>query len=67
MTDIPQDFLEALHVSGLDRFFSDWSPSHQREYLKWISEARKPETRKNRIEKAVSMIAAKRSEEDSES
>jgi len=33
--------------------FAKLPPSHQREYLKWIEEARKPQTRQRRIEKTI--------------
>lgn len=33
------------------------SPSHQREYVKWIAEAKKPETRAARAKKALEMIS----------
>jgi uncharacterized protein YdeI (YjbR/CyaY-like superfamily) len=58
----PEDVLEALKASSLEGFFLDWSPAHRREYLNWIAEAKKPETRKKRIAKAMDMISAKCSE-----
>lgn len=63
MADIPKDFTEALKQGGVWEFFVDCTPAHQREYLKWISEAKKPETRQRRIEQAVERIAAKKAEE----
>ena len=62
MADIPKDFSTALKTSGLTKFFSGYPPSHQREYLKWIAEAKRPETRKKRIQKAVKMLSNKRAE-----
>jgi uncharacterized protein YdeI (YjbR/CyaY-like superfamily) len=62
MTDIPKDFSNALKESGLDEFFSGYAPSHRREHLKWITEAKQPETRKRRIEKTVKTLFAKRAE-----
>jgi uncharacterized protein YdeI (YjbR/CyaY-like superfamily) len=59
MTDIPKDFSDALKKSGLDEFFSDCTAPHQREYLKWIAEAKRQETRKARIQKAVKMLSNK--------
>jgi uncharacterized protein YdeI (YjbR/CyaY-like superfamily) len=44
-------------------FFSGCTGPHQNEYLKWINEAKKPETRQNRIAKAVQLISAKCAEE----
>lgn len=34
------------------------SPSHKREYVSWITEAKKPETRSRRIGQALEMLAA---------
>jgi len=31
-------------------------PSHRREYLEWINEAKRPETRRRRIDKAIGML-----------
>ncbi len=31
--------------------------SHRKEYVRWVTEAKKPETRASRIDKAVAMIA----------
>ena len=33
------------------------SPSHRREYARWIEEAKKPETRQARVAKAAQMLA----------
>lgn len=64
MAAIPTDFAKALKQGGLWPFFADCTPSHQREYLKWIGEAKKPETRQRRIEQAVARIAVKRADEE---
>ena len=63
MTEIPVEFGDALKAAGLGEFFADCTAAHQREYLKWIGEAKKPETRMKRIEQAVKMIGAKAEEE----
>jgi uncharacterized protein YdeI (YjbR/CyaY-like superfamily) len=34
------------------------APSYRKEYVGWIEEARKAETRARRLEKAIEMIAA---------
>jgi len=65
MTTIPEDFSDALKQAGLDQFFSSSVPSHQREYVKWITEAKRSETRKARIDKAVKMLSDKRAEKTS--
>jgi uncharacterized protein YdeI (YjbR/CyaY-like superfamily) len=63
MSAIPKDFTDALKQNGLHEFFMDCTGPHQREYLKWISEAKKPETRIARIAKAMKTISAKSREE----
>jgi len=55
----PNDFAVALEKVKLGKFFAGCAPAHQREYLKWIGEAKRPETRKERIGKAVKMLAAR--------
>jgi uncharacterized protein YdeI (YjbR/CyaY-like superfamily) len=52
-----------LKANGLDDFFACCTDAHRREYLKWIEEAKRPETRKKRIAQAVKMISAKSVEE----
>ena len=61
--ELPADFVEALKDAGLVKFFADCTPPHQHEYLKWVAEAKRPETRRKRIAQATKMIAAKRDED----
>ena len=63
MDEIPAEFAAELKAAGLEEFFTDCTPSHRREYLKWIGEAKKPETRSARSRQAVKRLAAKRAEE----
>jgi uncharacterized protein YdeI (YjbR/CyaY-like superfamily) len=63
MNSIPQDFADALERADLAAFFADCTIPHQREYLKWVTEAKRPEARKTRIEKAMHMLSEKRAEE----
>ncbi|MEW5796699.1 MAG: YdeI/OmpD-associated family protein [Candidatus Zixiibacteriota bacterium] len=37
--------------------FKGFSPSHKREYVEWITEAKREETRSRRIETALSWLA----------
>ena len=64
MSDLPKDFAGALNNAGLAEFFADCTNAHRNEYLKWIGEAKRPETRKARIEKALKLISEKRAQED---
>jgi uncharacterized protein YdeI (YjbR/CyaY-like superfamily) len=63
MSKIPADLKDALVKAGLGDFFDGCTAAHQREYLKWIEEAKRPETRNARISQAVKMIAAKHAKE----
>ena len=60
--EMPEDFASALEdVEGaLDRF-QGMSPSHRREYVEWITEAKRNDTRRRRIRKAVDQIASGKS------
>jgi hypothetical protein len=56
---IPKDFKAALAGSAKARvIFDDFSPSHRRAYVDWITQAKRAETRAARIAKAIQMIAA---------
>jgi uncharacterized protein YdeI (YjbR/CyaY-like superfamily) len=55
--DTPQDFADALKNAGLADFFSGCTDVHRNEYLIWIAEAKKPETRAVRIAKAIKMLS----------
>jgi len=63
MTTTPQDLASALKAAGLSAFFAECTNAHRNEYLKWIGEAKRPETRQARIAKAVQMILDKRAKE----
>jgi len=64
MNDLPQDLAAALENACLAGFFAECTNAHRNEYLKWIGEAKRPETRKARIEKAMQMLAKKCAEEN---
>jgi len=59
MQQLAEDIQAGLQQAGLSEAFTALAPSHQREYLKWIDEAKKPETRANRITKMIEMVRAK--------
>ena len=64
MNEIPSEFAAALKAAGVEKFFAECTAAHRREYLKWIGEAKKPETRVARSQQAVKMLAAKRKQEE---
>ena len=60
---VPADLERALRRRGLWADYSAWAPSHKKQYLYWLSSAKRPETRQKRleaiVEAAFSMAAAK--------
>jgi uncharacterized protein YdeI (YjbR/CyaY-like superfamily) len=56
--EMPAEFTAALKKSkAAAKEFEAFSPSCKREYVQWIAEAKRPETRDRRIEQAVEWIA----------
>lgn len=56
--EMPEDFASALRTEeGAWKAFEAMPPSHQREYIEWILEAKREATRRRRIEKAVGQIS----------
>ena len=55
---MPADFAAALKKNAKARkTFEDFSPSHRREYIEWITEAKREETRKERLAKSLKWLA----------
>jgi uncharacterized protein YdeI (YjbR/CyaY-like superfamily) len=55
---MPADMQEALARNKKAKStYDDFSPSHKREYLQWITEAKQPETRQRRLSQAVEWMA----------
>ena len=51
---MPDDFTAALKKNAKARnAFENFSPSHRREYIEWITEAKREETRKERLGKSI--------------
>lgn len=57
---IPKDFAAALKKAGLTKDFAALAFTHRKEHVRAIEEAKTPETRLRRIEKAVAMMQAKK-------
>lgn len=56
--EVPDDLQAALAATpAAADTFERFPPSHRREYLEWIVEAKRPETRARRIAQAVEWIA----------
>jgi len=57
VVEVPSDFAEALKSFPEARaFFDKLSYTHQKEYVRWITEAKRAETRERRINKGVEML-----------
>lgn len=57
LIEIPADLLKELKKDKEARaFFDKLSYTHQKEYVTWINEAKKEETRNNRIAKTIEML-----------
>ena len=54
--EIPADFRNRLKKESLLPIFEKLSYAHRKEYCRWITEAKKEETRLRRLEKAVEML-----------
>jgi uncharacterized protein YdeI (YjbR/CyaY-like superfamily) len=56
--EIPEDLARALKQNKkMLANFEAFSPSHKREYVEWITEAKQPETRAKRLATAVEWIS----------
>ena len=55
---VPPDLAAALGKNKKARAaFDAFPPSHQREYVEWVTEAKRDDTRRKRLETAMEMIA----------
>ena len=55
--EVPPDLARALKAKPkAARFFETLAYTHQREYVRWIADAKRPETRKRRVAQAVALL-----------
>ncbi|PJJ48083.1 YdeI/OmpD-associated family protein [Hymenobacter chitinivorans] len=55
--EVPEDLAQALAtVSGARATFDQLAYTHRKEYVRWITEAKKAETRLRRLTEAVALI-----------
>lgn len=55
--EVPADLAAALaDEPAAQAFFDGLAPSHRKEYVRWVEEPKKPETRAGRVEKAVALL-----------
>ena len=56
--ELPPDLAAALALNAdANRHFSAFSPSHRREYIDWLNDAKRPETRARRLATTVAQAA----------
>lgn len=58
--DVPKDLAAALKKAGLTKDFAALAFTHRKEHVRAIEEAKQPETRQRRIDKAIAMVQAKK-------
>lgn len=54
--DVPDDFAAAMRDAGVREAFDKLPFTHRKEHVRAVEDAKKPETRQRRIEKAVTML-----------
>jgi uncharacterized protein YdeI (YjbR/CyaY-like superfamily) len=55
--EIPKDLMKELKKDKEAKaFFDKLSYTHRKEYVTWVTEAKKEETRQNRIAKTIEML-----------
>jgi len=53
---VPPDIGAAFTVAGVMEIFETMAPSHRREWIMWIEDAKKDATRRSRIENPIARI-----------
>ena len=57
MSELPAELTDALAAApDAKAAFEALPPSHRREYVQWVAEAKKPETRVSRAQKTVTRL-----------
>ena len=52
------DLAEALAEAGLTTTFAALAPSHRKEFVRWVSEAKREQTRADRVSRTLVMVGA---------
>lgn len=55
--ELPDDAAAAIQAAGLEAVWTSLAPSHQKECVRSIEDAKKPETRARRIESMINKLA----------
>jgi uncharacterized protein YdeI (YjbR/CyaY-like superfamily) len=56
---IPNDMLKVLGKNKITDKFKELSYTHQKEYVRWVEEAKKAETREKRIKETIKKLREK--------
>jgi Domain of unknown function (DUF1905)/Bacteriocin-protection, YdeI or OmpD-Associated len=56
VVEIPAAFKTRMKKEGVLPFFEELSFTHRKEYCRWITEAKREETRVARLEKSIAML-----------
>ena len=56
--ELPEDVAGALGAAGARDAFDQLAYSHRKEFVRWIEEAKRPETRQRRIDRTCEMVLA---------
>jgi predicted RNA-binding protein (virulence factor B family) len=63
LVEVPADLQEALEAQpAAHAYFNRLSYSHQREYVQWITQAKREQTREDRINRMIEMLLQNKSE-----
>lgn len=63
VVDIPPDLMQALEAAPqAHAFFNQLSFTHQKEYVQWITEAKRSETRLERVRRTIELLLQGKSE-----
>ncbi len=54
--EVPAEFKKLMKQEGLLAFFENLSYTNRKEYYRWITEAKREETRRMRLGKAIEML-----------
>jgi hypothetical protein len=54
--EVPAAFAALMKEHGVREFFDSLSYTHRKEYVRWITEAKKEETRSTRLTKSIDML-----------
>jgi len=54
--EVPEEFARRMKKAGVRAAFDELSYTHRKEYCRWITSAKREETRTARLEKAIDML-----------